>query len=159
MAVHGIVQSNQNIVQHRQVLEQADVLEGAGYSRLVNLDSVHPGGVLGVQKNGPPRGVVYLGEKIEHRRLSRPVRADQRGNLGAADSDIEVVHCCQSAEVNAQVARLQNGDLVHIPFGHEVLAWHGDQLAHLLFSPFLATPSWIPARLISPSIMRVREKS
>ena len=134
---HGVadlvVQADLHVVLHTQVGKQADVLEGAGDAGPVDLGSAHAVGVLAIEQDGAPGGLIHLGEQVEHRGLARAVGADKAGNLCAADGEVELIDSGQAAEVDAQVLALQNGELVHIPLRNDGVAGDGDHLAFLKF--------------------------
>ena len=95
------MQADLHIVLHGQVVEQPDVLEGAGDAHAVDLGGVFAVGVDAVQQDGAPGGLIDLGEQVEHRGLARAVGADEAGDLGAAHGDIELVDSGEAAEVDA----------------------------------------------------------
>ena len=115
-----VVKAQLYVVLHGEVVEEADVLEGTGDARLVDLDGVHGVGVHSVQEDGAPGGLVDLGEQVKDGGLARAVGADEAGDLGAADGHIELVDGGEAAEVDAQVAALQDGAFVHVPFRDDV---------------------------------------
>ena len=127
------MQADLHVVLHTQVGKQADVLEGAGDAGPVDLGSAHAVGVLAIEQDGAPGGLIHLGEQVEHRGLARAVGADKAGNLCAADGEVELIDSGQAAEVDAQVLALQNGELVHIPLRNDGVAGDGDHLAFLKF--------------------------
>ena len=47
-------------------------------------------------------GLIDLGEQVEDRGLARAVRADETGDLRAADGHVEVVDRLESAEGDAE---------------------------------------------------------
>ena len=57
-----------------------------------------PCGVFAVEQDGAVGGLIDLGEQVEDRRLAGAVRADEAGDLGAADGHVEVVDRFQTAE-------------------------------------------------------------
>ena len=127
------MQAQLHVVLHAQVGKQADVLEGAGDARLVHLDGVHVVGVHAVHQDGAPGRLIHFGQQIEHRSLARTVWADEAGDLGAAD--VEVLYRRQAAEVDAQVAALQNGAFIDVPLRDLVGAGYRDQLDRFLWRP------------------------
>ena len=64
-------------------------------------------------------GLIDLGEQVEDRRLTGTVRADEAGDLGAADGHIEVVDRFQTAERDAEVDALEHGGLVRVALGEQ----------------------------------------
>ena len=71
------MQADLHVVLHTQVGKQADVLEGAGDAGPVDLGSAHAVGVLAIEQDGAPGGLIHLGEQVEHRGLARAVGADK----------------------------------------------------------------------------------
>ena len=128
-----VVEAQLHVILHREVVKQADVLKGTGNARPVHLDGVHAVGVLAVQEDSAPCGLIDLGEQVEHSGLARAVGADQARDLRAADGHIKLVDGGESAEINAQVAALQNGGLIHVPLRDAVGGGHGNQLGGVLF--------------------------
>ncbi len=112
---HLVVQADLHVVLHTQVVKQADVLEGPGDAGPVDLGSAHAVGVLPVEKDGALGGLIHLGEQVEHGGLAGAVGADETGDLRPADGQVEVIDRPQTAEVDAQVAALQDGELVQHP--------------------------------------------
>ena len=129
---HGVadlvVEADLHVVLHRQVVEQADVLEGTGDARLVHLGGGHAVGVLAVEEDGAPGGMVHLGQQVENRGLARAVGADEAGDLGGTYGDVELVDGGEAAEVDAQVLALQHRHLAQVPFGNDGVAGHRHHL-------------------------------
>ena len=75
--------------------------------------------VLTVDQDSAAGGFIHLGQQVEDRGLSGAVGADQTGDLGLADGQVEIVHGLQAAELNAQVAGFQDRDLIHVPFRND----------------------------------------
>ena len=71
--------------------------------------------------------LVDLGQEIEDRGLARAVGADEARDLGAADGHVEVVHCLEAAEGNAQVDALEDRGLVGVALGDIAGARDGDE--------------------------------
>ena len=119
VVVHGLVQAYLDVVDDGQVLEQADVLEGAGHAHPVDLVGLFAGGGHAVQQDGAPAGLVDVGQQVKDGGLARAVGADQAGDLVAADHQVEVVHRGQAAKVDAQAPDVQHRALVHVPLGQK----------------------------------------
>ena len=100
-----VMQADLDIVLDRQIGEQADILKRAGNAGLVHGNGVHAGGVLTVKQDCSHGGLVNLRQKVKDRGLASAVRADETCDLGAADGEVKIVHCLQSAELNAKVVR------------------------------------------------------
>ena len=113
------MQAHLDVVDDAQVLEQPDVLEGAGHPHPVDLVGLFAGGGHAVQQDGAPAGLVDVGQQVKDGGLARAVGADQAGDLVAADHQVEVVHCGQAAKVDAQAPDVQHRALVHVPLGQK----------------------------------------
>ena len=99
-------------------------------------------GVLAVQQNGAVGGLIHLGQQIENGGLAGAVRADQTGDLGAADDEVEVFNSLQTAKGDAQTDALQNGALAGVTLGDQTDGRCGDQLGftcHLRYPPLLSS--------------------
>ena len=112
---HGVVHGHHQVFRHRQVVEQADVLERPGDARPVHLRRGHAVGVLAVQQDGARRGLIHLGQQVEHRGLAGAVGSDEPGDLRAADGQVKVFHGLQAAEGHAQPHALQHRGFVDVP--------------------------------------------
>ena len=124
-----MVHTHLHIVQRGHVGKQADILEGTGNAQTVDLVGGHSLDIDAVNQHGAPGGLVHAGEQVENGGLARAVGADQAGNLGRANGDIEAVHGGQAAEVNAEVAHIQHGLLVLVLLPEQV---HGRNLDDFL---------------------------
>ena len=161
-----LVEAHLHVLLHRQVAEEPDVLEGPGHAHVVELDGGLARRVPAVHHDGAPGGLVDLGQEVEHGGLPRAVGPDEPRDLRAADGHVEVVHRREPAEVDAQVAALQDGPLVHVPLGDDVGAGDRHQLglgiaaflllAHLAAPPFfffrrnrVLMKSWIVGLLVA----------
>ena len=112
---HGIVHSHHQVFRHGQVAEQTDILKGPGDAGLIHLGCGHAVGVLAVQHNGARCGLVHLCQQVEYSGFSRPVGADESGDLRAADGQVEILHRLQTAEGHAQPHAFQHRGLVNVP--------------------------------------------
>ncbi len=118
--VHRVVHADKDVLLHRHLAEEADVLERTGDAEAVDLDRVHAGGIDTVQKDRAAGRLVDLREEVEDRRLAGAVRADDAGNLGRAHCDVEVVDCREAAEVDAEVLDLEDERLSEVALGDQV---------------------------------------
>ena len=57
-----VVKTDQNVIQHRQIAEQADVLEGTGNAHLVDLNGRLPCRVHAVEQDRAARRLIDLGQ-------------------------------------------------------------------------------------------------
>ena len=103
-----------DVIQNGHIRKQADILEGSGNAQLVDLVYRHSLDVDAVDQHGAAGGLIDAGEQIENGGLARAVGADQAGDLGGADGNVEAVHSRQAAKVDAQVPHVQNGLLALI---------------------------------------------
>ena len=101
-----VVQAHLDVVEHRHVGKQADVLERACNAKLVDLVSAHAERIYAVKQDGASRGAVNVRKQVEHRRLACAVRTDQAANLRAAHGEVKIVHSGKTAEINAEVAHI-----------------------------------------------------
>ena len=128
-----VVKADAHIVLHRHVAEQADILKRAGDAEPVGLHGIHARGVASVEKDGAHRGLVYLGQQVKHGGLARAVGADQARDFRFADDEVEILHGMQAAELNAQMAGLQDGRDMEIPLRNDAVAGRGNHLGGGLF--------------------------
>ena len=91
--------------------------------------------ILAVKVYFAPAGLIYLGQKIEYRRLAGSVRTDQTCDLAVKNLKVEVVYRCKTAEINAEFLYVEDRCLPVISF----ILTH---LGHLL-SPCVQTDSSI----------------
>ena len=126
-----VVQADLDVVLDGQRREQADVLEGAGHAGTARGGDVHACRVLAVEHDHAVRGVVDLGEQVEHRGLARAVGTDETGDLGLAHREVEVVDGLESAELDAQVTALEDGALVDVALGDDGVRGQGHHLGVL----------------------------
>ena len=80
-----------------------------------------------------PGGLIDLGQQVEDGGFAGAVGADEAGDLRPADGEVEVIHRPQAAEVDAQVAALQNGGFVDVPLRNDGMAGNRDHLALFKF--------------------------
>ena len=129
---------------HCQFVKQTDILERTGDTRLIYLHGIHPGSVFSVQQNRSPGRLIYLSQQIEYRRLSRSVGTDQPRDLRPADGQIEVLHRLQPAEIDSEMARLQNGRFADITFRHDALAGDRHNSVFVIHSNHLPQRQGLP---------------
>jgi hypothetical protein len=111
------VAADQQVLQHRGVLEQLDVLEGARNAQRRNLVR----GLFG-ELERPLRseigdlaggGRVDAADQVEHRGLAGAVGADQREHLAALHVEADLVDGQHAAEAHAEVLGRAKQDVVH----------------------------------------------
>ena len=139
-----VVKADENVVEHRQIAEQADILEGSGNAHLVDLNGGLPCCVHAVEQYGTARRLIDLGKKVKNGRLTRAVRADQTGDLSSANGEVEVADSRQTTKVNTEVARFENRRQRNVAFGDDVGCGNRNKLclgsfssAHCQLPPYL----------------------
>jgi len=102
------VAADQQVLQHRGVLEQFDVLEGAGNT--VARDDVrrHARDHLALEAHFARGRPVQRRNQVEDRGLAGAVRPDQGKHFVGPDVEGDVVYRHQAAEAHRQVGRLQH---------------------------------------------------
>ena len=125
--LHHVMHANLDIVDDRQVVVQADILEGPGDAHFADLVGGFSSGGKSVNHDVAPGGLVDIGQQVEHRGFTGAVGADQTGDLRPADGQVEVLHGLQAAEIDAQVLGFQNRHKVHVPLRHQRPAGIGHQ--------------------------------
>jgi len=97
------VPPDQQIGEHGRILEQFDILEGAGDPELGDTERRRLGDVL-ILEIDPARGrAVDPRDQVEDRTLSRPVGADDRKNLALLHREADGVDRLQAAKMQGQV--------------------------------------------------------
>ena len=117
--LHGLVEAHLHIVDDGQLLEQPDVLEGAGHAHPVDLIGLLPGGGHTIDEDGAAGRLIHVGQQVEHSGLTGTVGADEARDLVAADHQVEAVHGGQTAEVDAQLTDVEDGLLVLVAVGQK----------------------------------------
>ena len=145
--LHLIVQSNQDVVQHTQLAEQADILEGAGNAHVIHLNGGLPCRIHAVEQDGAARRLIDLREQVEDRGFAGAVRADQAGDLCAADGEVEVADGGQAAKINAEMARFQDRRHSNVALRNDIGRRDFDELCFRSFR-FVHFPS-LPFRALS----------
>ncbi len=124
-----VVQADADVLFHRHVVEQADVLERAGNTELAGLHRVQTSRVLAVDENRAGRGLIDLRQQVKKTVvLPAPLGTDQPADFRAPDGKVHVVDCLQAAELNAQMAGFQHGRVIHVAFRNDAARRHGNHL-------------------------------
>ena len=103
----GPMKSDRDVVQDREVLKQADILERPGNPRVVDGDRRMAFDVFAVQPDRAAVRAVNAGDDIERRRLARAVGTDQAGKFAAVQREIEIRQGFQTAELDRNVGYFQ----------------------------------------------------
>ncbi|MPN37712.1 hypothetical protein SDC9_185232 [bioreactor metagenome] len=133
----SIVQPNLHVVFHRKGFKKPDVLEGSGNAHLIELVGLFARRILAIQQDGAAGRGIYVGDQVKHSGFARTVGTNQAGNFRATDGKVEIVHGAQTAEINAQMPDIQNGELTNIPFGNKSRAGNTNQFIHWNHLPSL----------------------
>ena len=121
-----------NVTDNRHIIEKTDILEGTGNAQLVDLVDGHTLDVDAVDENGAAGGLVHTGQQVEDGGLTGTVGADEAGNLGGADGDVEAVNSSQTAEVDTKVSDIQNRKLAHILLTQQVHSGNPDHFTGII---------------------------
>ena len=97
-----IMQANFYIVQHTHVLEQTNVLKGAGNTAFVDLDRGFAGKIFTIQRKGAGRRFVHTGQQVKNGGFSGAVRPNQPIKLTFINGQIHIIHRAQATKRNAQ---------------------------------------------------------
>ena len=98
-----IMQGDLDVVQHGQLLEQADVLERTRHTQLADIVRLFADQVLIVQTDAAVGRAIYAGQHVEDRGLARAVRANQADQRAFFNFHGQVVHGAQAAKRDAQL--------------------------------------------------------
>ena len=138
--LHGLVEAHLHIVDDRQLLEQPDVLEGAGHAHPVDLIGLFARRGHSIDQDGAAGGLVHVGQQVENGGLTGTVGADEARDLVAADHQVEAIHGGQAAKIDAQLTDIQNGLFVLVAVGQKTAGGHtvqsGLELTHGQRPPF-----------------------
>src|SRR5690606_26098529 len=97
---------DQQILQHRRLLEQLDVLECTGDTKAGNLVRPAVQYALACEADVAFHGVVEARDKVEEGRLAGPVRPDQRKDLALLDGEGDLVDGDDPAEAQRDIVDL-----------------------------------------------------
>ena len=98
------VVADQQVLQHRGILEQLDVLEGARNAEPGDRMGRHVVEPAALEFQRAAGGLVDAADQVEHRGLAGAVGADQREHLAAAHVEAHLVDREHATEANAEVA-------------------------------------------------------
>src|SRR5699024_8655439 len=101
------VLGHQKVFEHRQPLEQANVLKRAYQTMLRHLVAGHAGNVCAVHLDSAAAGLVEPANAVEHGGLSGTIGADDGKYLVTVDLEIDVVDGQQAAESHDEIGYLQ----------------------------------------------------
>jgi hypothetical protein len=105
-----VVPAEHEVLQHGQVLEQLDVLEGPGHAELGDLVRAQTGEVVPVERHPALLRPVHTGDHIEDRRLPGPIGPDDGEQLVLGDGERNTVDGFDAGEAEPDVFETQHGD-------------------------------------------------
>ena len=97
------VEAGEHVFEQRELLEEADLLEGAGDAEPRPLVRRQPDQVRLIEEKRARVGLIDAGEEVQQGRLAGAVRADQREDRALRDMDRDVVHRAHAAEALVQL--------------------------------------------------------
>ena len=116
--LHMVMKGNLYVVQHRQFREQADILEGAGYSPLGDLIRLEAHNALAIKGNLTCGRLVNPREEVEGRSLARAIRPDQAHQFTFIYVEIKIRNCLESPENLGHILGLQQDFALFLCLSH-----------------------------------------
>src|SRR5579862_2175623 len=107
VALQPRVHPDEDVLERRHVLEEADVLKGAPDAALRVRVRRLAGQVLVGEHDASRRRLVHAGEHVEERRLPGAVRADEADDRPAGHGEVDVVDRDEAAELLAEQCSLK----------------------------------------------------
>src|SRR5690606_15304091 len=107
------VHAGHDVLEHRHLAEQPDVLEGAGDAGLGNLVRFAPHHLLAVEADGAALRLVEAGDAVEERGLAGAVRSDEAGDGASRDAEIDAVEDGVAGKAEGEAGELQQGRAGH----------------------------------------------
>ena len=104
--------AEQQVVEHRHLREQLDVLERAGDAQGGDLVRAQTLDAAALPADVADLGDVHLADGVEDRGLAGAVGADDREQLAAVDAERDVVDRQHPAEAQLDVVELEQGQSV-----------------------------------------------
>ena len=104
---HLVVHRYSHVVQNRNILKQANVLEGTGNSAAGHIVGLFADDAFPLELNGAFRGLIYLRQQVKYGRLTGAVRADQTHDLIFFQLEIDIFQGAQAAKRNSQMLRFE----------------------------------------------------
>jgi hypothetical protein len=104
-----------DIIQHRQVIEQPDVLKGPGNAASAYGIGRKPLDVFITEADTAFVGFIYAGDEIKDGGLAGPVGADQADQFAFFHVKDEVQHCAQAAKRFVEIIYFQKDSFSSTP--------------------------------------------
>ncbi len=98
---------NQEVLQHRGIFKQLNVLEGTGDTESRDFMGRQMRDRLAFEDDLPGTQPVEVADEVEDGRLAGAVRSDQREDLMRQDLEGHIVHGLEAAELHREVLRLE----------------------------------------------------
>ena len=99
---------SENVFKNRHGGEEADVLEGSGNAEPGNLVRPLSGDILAQERNGTGGGRIDAGDRIEGRRLSGTVGANQGHDFPLVDEHGEIIDRHDAAELHGEMLNIED---------------------------------------------------
>src|ERR1700694_3549526 len=113
LGVHPRMLADEDVLDHRHVIEEAAVLECSRDPELGHAVRPRAGHVLAIEDDAAHRRREQAGDAVEQRRLARSVGADQRKDLVSLDVERDVVDRGEPKEALGQAVDAQDHGLAH----------------------------------------------
>ena len=120
MRRHVTALTNLNVLHNRHVVEQSNVLEGAGNTHMICFNNAFTSQVVAVNHYGTTGWLVDTGKQVKNSCFTCTVRTNDARDLGRTKSDVEVINSSQATKVNAQVLGLKNWNCAKVSLWNEV---------------------------------------
>jgi hypothetical protein len=88
-----------NVIQHREIFEQPDVLERAGYSTADDLVSLMTDKILAFEYDFPFGWPVNACDQVKHGGLPGAIGADDRYEFTGLQLEVEILYRPQTAKI------------------------------------------------------------
>ncbi len=103
-----LVAAQHQVVEHRHLREQLDVLEGAGDPQVGDAIRAHPEEVLAHEPDRPLLGVIHARDAVEDRGLAGAVGTDDGEQLPGLDREAHVVDGGDAGKRQGHVLEIEN---------------------------------------------------
>ena len=107
------VATDEQVVEDGFAVEEFGILEGARDPQFGDVMGRNPRHVLAREGHAARIGVVEPADQVEHRRLARPVGADDAEHFAIDDLERHVAHGLDTAEADREVLSLEQAIARH----------------------------------------------
>src|SRR5262249_40681493 len=105
------VAADEEVLQDARMLEELDVLKGAGDAAAGDLVRRRAGDVLVLEDDAPRRALVDAAHQVEDRALAGAVGADDGEDLALLHLEADAVDRLDAAEMDGEILRREEGHL------------------------------------------------